>query len=42
MAPYLYGNKWVTVKDIYKYGLIYCGLFLLSAIPVYLIASYII
>lgn len=42
MAPYLYGNKWITVKDIYKYGLLYCGLFLLGAIPVYLIASFII
>lgn len=42
MAPYLYGNKWITVKDIYKYGLLYCVLFLISAIPVYLIASYLI
>ena len=42
MAPYLYSNKWIEVKDIYKYGLFYCGLFFISAFPVYLIASFII
>ncbi len=42
MAPYLYGNSWINVKDIYKYGLFYCVLFLASAIPVYLIASFIV
>lgn len=42
MAPYLYSNKWIEVKEIYKYGLVYCLLFFLSAFPVYLIASFIV
>ena len=27
MAPFLYSNKWIEVKDIYKYGLVYCVIF---------------
>ena len=42
MAPYLYGNKWIQVKDIYKYGLFYCLLFFIVALPVYLVASFIV
>lgn len=42
MAPFLYSNQWITVKDIYKYGLIYCVLFLLAAIPTFIVFSYII
>lgn len=42
MAPYLYANPWIQVKDIYKYGLFWCLLFLIVAVPVYLIASFII
>lgn len=42
MAPYLYGNDWIQVKDIYKYGLFYCLLFLICSVPVYLIASFIV
>ena len=42
MAPYLYSNKWIEVKDIYKYGLFYCLIFFISAFPIYLIASFII
>lgn len=42
MAPYLYGNKWIEVKDIYKYGLMYCLIFFICALPVYLIASFIV
>lgn len=40
MAPYLYGNDWIEVKDIYKYGLFYCLLFLICSVPVYLVASF--
>lgn len=42
MAPYLYANKWIEVKDIYKYGLYWCLLFLIVSIPVYIIASFIV
>lgn len=42
MAPYLYGNDWIEVKDIYKYGLFYCLLFLICSVPVYLVASFIV
>ena len=42
MAPYLYGNDWIEVKDIYKYGLFYCLLFLICSVPVYLAASFIV
>ena len=24
MAPYIYSNDWLTTKDIYKYGAVYC------------------
>lgn len=34
MAPFLYSNDWVEVKDIYKYGVFYCLLFVLEAVPV--------
>ena len=42
MAPFLYSNKWIEVKDIYKYGLVYCVIFLIAAIPTFVVASYII
>ena len=42
MAPFLYSNKWIEVKDIYKYGLVYCVIFLIAAIPTFIVASYII
>jgi Di- and tricarboxylate transporters len=42
MAPYLYGNDWIQVRDIYRYGLFYCLLFLICSVPVYLAASFII
>lgn len=42
MAPYLYGNKWIQVTDIYKYGVLYVVLFLIAAIPVFLIAGMVI
>lgn len=34
MAPFLYSNEWVQVRDIYKYGAYYCLLFVLEAVPV--------
>ncbi|WP_298029577.1 SLC13 family permease [uncultured Dysosmobacter sp.] len=42
MASYIYSNKWLTTKDIYKYGLVYCVCFLIPTIAVYIVASYII
>ncbi|MEY8414218.1 hypothetical protein AALB51_23735, partial [Lachnospiraceae bacterium 62-26] len=42
MAPYLYGNDWIQVRDIYRYGLFYCLLFLICSVLVYLAASFII
>lgn len=41
MASYIYSNKWLTTKDIYKYGLVYCVCFLIPTIAVYIVASYI-
>ena len=41
MAPFLYSNEWIGVKNIYKYGVFCAILFLLAAIPVYLVASFI-
>lgn len=35
MAPLLYSNENIEVKDIYRYGLVYCLLFLIIAIPVF-------
>ena len=34
MAPFLYSNDWVQVRDIYKYGVFYCLLFVLEAVPI--------
>ena len=34
MAPFLYSNDWVQVRDIYKYGIFYCLLFVLEAVPI--------
>lgn len=40
MASYIYSNKWLTTKDIYRYGLVYCVCFLIPAIAVYIAASF--
>ena len=40
MASYIYSNEWLTTKDIYKYGLVYCVCFLIPAIAVYIVASF--
>jgi len=39
MAPFLYSNEWIQVKDIYKYGVFYCVLFVVEAVPVLYIFS---
>ncbi|MDR1192747.1 MAG: TRAP transporter large permease subunit [Peptococcaceae bacterium] len=41
MAPFLYSNDWITVKDIYKYGIGYCLICIIAAIPVLYIASFV-
>lgn len=40
MAAYIYSNEWLTTKDIYKYGLVYCVCFLIPAIAVYIAATF--
>ena len=42
MAAYIYSNDWLTTKDIYKYGLVYCVCFLIPTIAVYILANFII
>lgn len=42
MAAYIYSNDWLTTKDIYKYGLVYCVCFLIPTIAVYIVANFII
>ena len=40
MAAYIYSNEWLTTKDIYRYGVVYCICFLIPAIAVYIAASF--
>lgn len=40
MAAYIYSNEWLTTKDIYRYGVVYCICFLIPAIVVYIAASF--
>lgn len=40
-APFLYSNDWVEVKDIYRYGIYYCLVTIIVAIPVLYAASFI-
>ena len=40
MAAYIYSNDWLTTRDIYRYGVVYCVCFLIPAIVVYVAASF--
>lgn len=41
MASYIYSNNWLTTKDIYKYGLVYCVCFLIPTIAVFVALSFV-
>lgn len=42
MSPFLYSNDWIGVKDIYKYGVVYCIICIIVSIPVLYLFSFVI